>query len=111
VLIARVIGDLVASEKHSSHEGMKILMVQPLNLDGSDRGDAVIAFDAVDAGIGDRVLLATEGFSAMTSVGRPNSPIDMSVIGVIDQIDLIDGLAMQAPAAVAAEKSDKKSRG
>ena len=54
MLIARVIGDLVATQKHSSHEGMKILMVQPLNLDGTDRGDAVVAFDAVDAGVGDR---------------------------------------------------------
>ncbi len=45
--------------------------------------------DAVDAGIGDKVLLVTEGFSAMTSVGRPNSPIDMAVIGVIDRIDML----------------------
>jgi microcompartment protein CcmK/EutM len=46
----------------------------------------------VDAGVGDKVLLATEGFSAMTSVGRPNSPIDMSVIGFIDHIELIEGV-------------------
>ena len=112
MLIARVIGDLVATEKHASHEGMKILLVQPLNLDGTDRGDAVVAFDAADAGIGDRVLLATDGFAAMTSVGRPNSPIDMSVIGVIDSIDLIDGFEgnAQAPAAVPLQKSGKKSR-
>lgn len=109
MLIARVIGDMVSTVKHSSHEGMKILMVQPLNLDGTDRGDAVIAFDAVDAGVGDRVLLATEGFSAMTSVGRPNSPIDMSVIGVIDSIDLIEGADGNAAAARAAEKDGKKS--
>ena len=107
MLIARVIGDMVATEKHPSHVGMKILIVQPLNLDGTDRGDAVIAFDSVDAGVGDRVLLATEGFSAMTSVGRPNSPIDMSVIGVIDRVDLVDGLDGKAPAASAAEKDGK----
>ena len=88
MLIARVIGEVVATHKHRSHEGRKILMVQPLNLDGSDRGDAVLALDAVDAGVGDRVLLVTEGYSAMTSVGRPESPIDMAVIGFIDQIDL-----------------------
>jgi microcompartment protein CcmK/EutM len=92
MLIARVVGELVATMKHSSHEGRKILLVQPLNLDGSDRGDAVVALDAVDAGVGDKVLLATEGFSAMTSVGRPNSPIDMAVIGFIDHIELIDGV-------------------
>ena len=88
MLIARVLGEVVATYKHASHEGMKLLMVQPLNLDGSDRGDAVVAVDAVEAGPGDRVLLVTEGFSAMTSVGRPQSPIDMAVIGFIDEIDL-----------------------
>jgi len=92
MLIARVVGELVATQKHPSHEGRKLLMVQPLNLDGSNRGDAVIALDAVDAGVGDRVLLATEGFSAMTAVGRPNSPIDMAVIGFIDHIDLMPGV-------------------
>ena len=60
------------------------------NLDGTDRGDPVLALDAVGAGIGDRVLLTTEGFSAMTAVGRPNSPIDSAVIGVIDSVDLHD---------------------
>ncbi len=94
MLIARVIGEVVATQKHSSHEGRKALLVQPLNLDGTPRGDAVVALDAVDAGIGDRVLLATEGYSAMTSVGRPQSPIDMAVIGVIDSIVLdADGAA------------------
>src|SRR6266853_1437224 len=92
MLIARVIGELVSTHKHKSHVGRKALIVQPLDLDGTDRGDAVIAFDAVDAGIGDRVLLVTEGFSAMTSVGRPESPIDMAVVGVIDSLDL-DSLA------------------
>lgn len=92
MLIARVIGDVVATQKAPSHEGSKILVVQPLNLDGSDRGDAVLALDAVDAGIGERVLLTTDGFSAMTCVGRPNSPIDMAVIGVIDSVDIPEKL-------------------
>jgi microcompartment protein CcmK/EutM len=52
----------------------------------------VVALDAVDAGVGDKVLVATEGFSAMTSVGRPNSPIDMAVIGFIDHIELVHGV-------------------
>jgi ethanolamine utilization protein EutN len=89
MLIARVIGDLVATRKHPAHEGLKLLLVQPLNLDGTDRGDAVVAVDSVDAGIGDRVLLTTEGFSAFSSVGRPMSPIETAVIGVIDQVELL----------------------
>jgi microcompartment protein CcmK/EutM len=96
MLIARVIGELISTHKHESHVGRKALIVQPLDLDGSKRGDPVIAFDAVDAGVGDRVLLVTEGFSAMTSVGRPQSPIDMAVVGVIDRIELDSLVRMPA---------------
>lgn len=92
MLIAQVVGDVVATQKDRSHQGRKILLVQPLNLDGSERGVPVLALDAVDAGVGDKVLLATEGFSAMTAVGRPNSPIDMAVIGVIDSVHLAESL-------------------
>ena len=88
MLIGRVIGDVVATQKAPSHEGRKILLVQPLHLDGSDRGEPLLALDAVDAGVGEKVLVTTEGFSAMTSVGRPNSPIDSAVIGVIDHVEL-----------------------
>jgi microcompartment protein CcmK/EutM len=91
MLIARVIGDVVATQKAPSHEARKILVVQPLNLDGSDRGDPFLALDAVDAGIGERVLTVTEGFSAASSVGRPNTPIDSAVIGIIDAVEIIDG--------------------
>jgi ethanolamine utilization protein EutN len=93
MLIGRVVGELVATRKHPSHEGRKLLLVQPLNLDGSCRGDALVALDAVDAGVGDKVLVATEGFSAMTAVGRTQSPIDMAVIGFIDHIELLPGVS------------------
>jgi len=89
MLIGRVIGQVWATRKAASHEGCKALVVQPLNLDGSDRGEAVIALDAVDAGVGERVLIVTEGFSAMTAVGRTEAPIDVAVVGVIDAIDLV----------------------
>jgi len=89
MLIARVIGDLTATQKHSSHVGQKILLVQPLGLDGGPRGNPVVAFDSVNAGIGDRVLLVQDGFAAMTAVGRPQSPIDMAVVGVVDSVELL----------------------
>lgn len=93
MLIARVVGEVVATRKHPSHEGRAALLVQPLNLDGSDRGDPLVALDAVGAGVGDKVLLVLEGFSAMTSVDRPQSPIDMAVIGLIDRIDVVAGVS------------------
>jgi microcompartment protein CcmK/EutM len=93
VIIARVVGNVVATQKQESHEGKKILLVQPLDLDGQPMGDVVVALDAVDAGVGDRVLAVQEGFSAMTSVGHTESPIDAAVIGVIDEVTWGDGPA------------------
>ena len=90
MIIARVVDNIVASQKHESHVGKIILLVQPLDLEGQPMGDPIVALDAVSAGIGDRVLVVQEGFSAMTSVGRTNAPIDASVIGVIDVVDPFD---------------------
>ncbi len=90
MLIGRVIGEIVSTRKHPSHEERKALLVQPLQLDGSPLGPVLVALDAVDAGLGDQVLVTTEGFSAMTSVGRgTQSPIDAAVIGVVDRVDLL----------------------
>jgi ethanolamine utilization protein EutN len=87
MIIARVVGNIVATQKHESHEGQKLLLIQPLDVDDQPIGDVVVALDAVDAGVGDRVLAVQEGFSAMTSVGRVESPIDAAVIGVIDLVE------------------------
>ena len=55
-------------------ESRKILVLQPLHLDGAHRGDPVLALGAVDAGIGERVLLTTAGFSVMPAAGVPTPP-------------------------------------
>jgi len=87
VIIARVVGNVVATQKHQAHEGQKILLIQPLDLENQPAGDVFVALDAVDAGVGDRVLAVQEGFSAMTSVGHVEQPIDAAVIGVIDLVE------------------------
>jgi ethanolamine utilization protein EutN len=99
VLIGRVIGEVVATQKHASHEARQILVVQPLDLDGSDRGCAVVALDSVGAGIGDKVLVTTDGWAAFTALGLAAAPIDMAVIGVVDRLDLSVelGFAMAPP--------------
>lgn len=102
MLIARVVGDITATRKHPSHEGRKILLVQPLNLDGTPRGNPVVAMDAVNAGIGSQVVLAQDGFAAFSALGLPPSPIDAAVIAIIDAIDIP---ARPEPAATAAEPS------
>ena len=89
MIIARVIGEVVATQKHSSHEGRKVLMVQPLTPEGEERGETVLALDAVDAGIGDQVLVVQEGYAAMSAAGRQNAPIDATIVAVIDAVAML----------------------
>jgi len=88
MILARVIGQIVATQKEPSHEGKKILLVQPLTVHEEPLGDPLVALDAVGAGVGERVLAIQEGFSAMTAVGHTESPIDAAVIGVVDSVEL-----------------------
>ena len=88
MILAKVIGQVIATQKEPSHEGKKILLVQGLTLKNEPWGEPFVALDSVDAGIGDRVLAVQEGFSAMTSVGHTDAPIDAAVIGVVDLVDL-----------------------
>ena len=100
MVIARVVGTVVATRKHSSHAGRKVLMIQPLDLEGKETGDTFLALDGgtnVDAGVGDRVLVVQEGWSAATTVGPAGPPIDAAVVGVIDQVELTGLLRPVSP--------------
>ena len=107
MLIARVIGDLTATRKHPTHEGAKILLVQPLELDGADRGNPVVALDSVNAGIGDRVLLVTDGYAAFTALGFKQAPIDSAVVGIVDHVEFVSPAA-PAPASTASSADDSQ---
>ncbi len=89
MILGRVLGEVVATQKHPSHHGRKVLVVQPVNPDDSDRGDTILALDAVDSGVGDRVLVVQEGYSAMTAAGRIDAPIDMTIVGVVDAVEML----------------------
>jgi ethanolamine utilization protein EutN len=93
MILARVVGTVVATRKHRSHEGCKILMVQPLDLDDRETGDTLLALDGgngVGAGVGDRVLVVQEGWSAATTIGPEGTPIDAAIVGVVDTVELAD---------------------
>jgi ethanolamine utilization protein EutN len=90
MLLGRVVGNLVATQKNAKLEGAKLLLVQPLDLDGQDRGATVLAIDGVDAGVGDRVLLIQDGRSAQLVLGRGVAAVDAAVIGVVDAVELLD---------------------
>jgi microcompartment protein CcmK/EutM len=88
MILARVVGNIVATQKDERYEGGRILVVQPVDLDGTDAGDELLALDSVDAGVGDTVVVVREGWSASTaSTGRPGAAIDSAIVGVVDKID------------------------
>jgi microcompartment protein CcmK/EutM len=88
MVIARVVGSVVSTQKNGKLEGAKLLFAQPLDLDGQDRGAAVIAIDAVDAGVGDRVLLVLDGKAAMMALDRGLAGVDAAIVGVIDSVEI-----------------------
>lgn len=86
--LARVVGTVVATQKHRKFEGAKLLLVQPITLDDTPRGSALLAVDSVGAGIHEKVLVVIEGRAAGEALGRRAAPVDAAVIGIVDRIDV-----------------------
>ncbi len=87
MILARVIGNVVATQKDERYEGGRIMVVQPIDPDGSDAGAELLALDSVDSGVGDTVVVVREGWSASTAAtGKAGAAIDSAIIGVVDTI-------------------------
>ena len=86
--IGRVIGTVVATQKHRKFEGAKLLLVQPLNLDDTPRGVALLAVDGVGAGVHEKVLIVLEGRAAGETLGKKAAPVDAAIVGIIDEVAL-----------------------
>ena len=86
--LARVVGTLVATQKHRKFEGAKLLLVQPLTLDDQPRGPVLLATDAVGAGVHETVLIVLDGRAASDAMGRRGTPVDAAIIGIVDQVEL-----------------------
>ena len=86
--IARVVGTVVATQKHRKFEGAKLLLVQPLTLDDTPRGATLLAVDSVGAGVHEKVLVVIEGRAAGDALGRKGAPVDAAIIGIIDEVDV-----------------------
>jgi ethanolamine utilization protein EutN len=91
VTIGRVVGTLVSTQKHHKLDGAKLLLVQPLALDGSPRGTILLTIDSVGAGVGETVLVVIEGRAAGEALRRKAAPVDAAIIGIIDEISLEPG--------------------
>ncbi|MBL8162276.1 MAG: EutN/CcmL family microcompartment protein [Anaerolineae bacterium] len=87
MILAMVTGTVVASAKSARTEGLKMLILQPLDLEGKPKGSYVVAFDAVGAGVGEVVLYAS-GSSARQTPATENRPTDATIFAIVDTWDV-----------------------
>ena len=87
MIIAQVIGNVVASIKTRSHQNWKLLIVRPIDTSGKFIGSSIIAIDVAKAGVGDCVLIMQEGNSIRSIMQDNKGAVDALVVGVIDYIE------------------------
>ena len=86
--IAKVIGNIWSTRKEESLNGLKLLVVQPINIvDGTNDKVSMIAADTIGAGVGERVIIVG-GSSARSAVGDMNIPVDATEVGIVDDQEI-----------------------
>ena len=85
--LAKVVGSVVATRKEESLSGLKLLLVRPVDEEGRDGANVLVAADAVGAGPGEIVLVAA-GSSARQTVATDKRPVDAVVMAIVDTWDV-----------------------
>ena len=91
MILARVLGNVVATQKNERYASARVMLCQPVTPAGEEFGATILALDSVDAGVGDTVLIVQEGWGASTAAtGEQGAAIDSAIVGVVDRIDLLE---------------------
>lgn len=85
MLLARVEGNVVATRKHPSFEGWRLVLCQPVNAAGAAQAAPLVAIDSLGAGMGQQVIISSDGAAARQAVGDPKSPVRWMIIGILDE--------------------------
>ena len=89
MILAKVIGNVVSTIKVDGYHAKKIMIAQPVGPDGSPRGKSYLAVDAVQAGVGDLVMVIEEGGSARVILQEPDTWTVKAVItGIVDAVSV-----------------------
>lgn len=88
MILSRVTGSVHATRKDAPLEGERILVTQPVGLDGATLGRPLLALDRVDAGVGDLVLVNKEGGSARILYGSEETPVQAVIVAVVDDVEI-----------------------
>lgn len=87
MLLARVVGNVVATKKDARLEGRKLLVLEQIQPTGESKGSYVVAVDTVGAGVSETVI-AVQGSSSRMAEGMKDIPVDTAVVGIVDKVDL-----------------------
>ena len=90
MILARVVGQVVATQKRPQFEGATLLLVQPETPQGDARGVTLLAIDSVGAGVGERVIVVLEGRAAGEALGKKHAPVDAAIVGIVDQLEFVE---------------------
>ena len=90
MILARIVGTVVATRKDERLHGRKLLVARPVGVDGQDEKGHLIAVDTVGAGVRETVLIV-QGSSARMAFGCKDCPIDAAVVGIVDTVEVNDG--------------------
>jgi microcompartment protein CcmK/EutM len=88
MILCKITGTIVATQKNEHLKPHKALIAQPIDLDGRPIGRDLVALDVVDAGVGDTVLVVQEGQAAAQLLGTKKAPVHSVVVAVVDGMDV-----------------------
>jgi ethanolamine utilization protein EutN len=86
MILGKVVGTVVATQKDERLVGSKLLLVQPVSPEGEPRGAQLVAVDTVHAGAAETVLIVG-GSSARMAAGLSDRPVDAAIVGIVDTVD------------------------
>lgn len=89
MILAKVLGTVVATRKDSRLVSNKLLIARPLDPHGKPEGNYLVAVDTVDAGAGETVLIVS-GSSARMASGMKDCPVDAAIVGIVDAVEMAD---------------------
>jgi len=90
MILARVVGTVVSTQKRAQFEGAKLLLVQPETPQGVATGATLLAIDSVGAGVSERVIVVLEGRAAGEALGQKLAPVDAAIVGIVDQLEFVE---------------------
>jgi microcompartment protein CcmK/EutM len=88
LLLAKIIGTVVATRKDPRLDSHKLLLVRGMDPSGKVDGAYLVAVDTVDAGVGETVLIVS-GSSARMASGMKDCPVDAAIVGIVDNVEVV----------------------